>query len=80
MQQILKKAYKLKNILNSVKYSPPHIKHYIVSTQYPSQKRLPEKSCPNCLRILMSCLFKDPVVVMKEIVFLLIMDPTVTVA
>ena len=25
MQQILKKAYKLKNILNSVKYSPPHI-------------------------------------------------------
>ena len=26
----------------------------------------------------MSCLFKDPVVVMKEIMFLLIMDPTVT--
>ena len=25
MQQILKKAYKLKNILPSVKYSPPHI-------------------------------------------------------
>ena len=43
-------------------------KHYIISIQYPSHKWLPEKSCVHCLRILiMSWLFKDLVITMKEI-------------
>ena len=43
-------------------------KHHIISIQYPSHKCLPEKSCLHCLRILvMSWLFKDPVVIMKKI-------------
>ena len=47
---------------------PPH-KHHIISIQYLSRKCLPEKSCLHCLRILvMSWLFKDPVVIMKEII------------
>ena len=51
-------------------------KHHIISIQYPSHKRLPEKSCLHCLRILiMSWLFKDPVVIMKEIMFWLLKDP-----
>ena len=37
-------------------------KHHIKSIQYPSQK-CPEKPCPDCLKILiMSWLFKDPIV------------------
>ena len=44
-------------------------KHHITSIQCPSHKCLPEKSCIHCLRILiMSWLFKDPVVIMTEIV------------
>ena len=43
-------------------------KHHITSIQCPSHKCLPEKSCIHCLRILiMFWLFKDPVVIMKEI-------------
>ena len=43
-------------------------KHHIISIQYPSHKCLPEKSCLYCLRILiMSWLFKDLVVIMKQI-------------
>ena len=43
-------------------------KHHIISIQYPSHKCLPEKSYPDFLRILIrSWLFKDPVVIMKEI-------------
>ena len=38
-------------------------KHHLISIQYPSHKCLPEKSCLDCLRILiMSWLFKDPIV------------------
>ena len=49
--------------------------------QYPPHKCLPEKSCLHCLRILiMSWLFKDPVVIMKEIISWLFKDPVVTVA
>ena len=44
--------------------------------QYLSRKCLPEKSCLHCLRILvMSWLFKDPVVIMKEIMSWLFKDP-----
>ena len=43
-----------------------------------SHKCLPEKSCLDCLRILiMSWLFKDPVVIMKEIMSWLFQDPVV---
>ena len=52
-------------------------KHHIF-IQYPSHKCLPMKSCLDCLRILiMSWLFKDPVVIMKEIMFWLFKDPIV---
>ena len=38
-------------------------KHHITSIKYPPHKCLPEKSCLNCLRILiMFWLFKDPIV------------------
>ena len=41
-----------------------------IFTQYPLHKRLPEKSCPDCLKILiMFLLFKDPIVIMNEIMF-----------
>ena len=40
-----------------------------------------EKSCLHCLRILiMSWLFKDPIVTMKEITSWMFKDPIVTVA
>ena len=56
-------------------------KHHIVSIQYQSHKCLPEKSRLDCLRILiMLWLFKDPVVIMKEIMYCLFKDPIVTVA
>ena len=56
-------------------------KHHIISIQYPSHKCLPEKSCLDCLRILiMSWLFKDPAVIMKVIMSWLFKDPIVTVA
>ena len=52
-------------------------KHHIF-IQYPSHKCLPMKSCLDCLRILiMSWLFKDPVVIMKEIMSWLFKDPVV---
>ena len=42
---------------------------------------LPEKLCLHCLRILiMSLLFKDPIVIMKQIMPWLFKDPIVTVA
>ena len=51
-------------------------KHHIITIQYPPHKCLPEKSCLHCLRILiMSWLFKDPVVIMKEIMSWLFKDP-----
>ena len=51
-------------------------KHHIISIQYPSHKCLPEKSCLECLRILiMSWIFKDPVVIMKEIMSWLFKGP-----
>ena len=51
-------------------------KHHIISIKYPLHKCLPEKSCLHCLRILiMSWLFKDPVVIMKEIMSWLFKDP-----
>ena len=51
-------------------------KHHIISIQYPSHKCLPEKSCLDCLRILMmSWLFKDPAVIMKVIMSWLFKDP-----
>ena len=80
MQQIVKEAFSqiyttLCWILTST--HKPHI----VSTQYPLHKRFPERSCPNCLRLLiMFWMFKDPVVIMKEIMFWLFKDPIVTVA
>ena len=53
-------------------------KHHIISIQYPSHKCLPEKSCLDCLRILiMSWLFKDPAVFMKVIISWLFKDPIV---
>ena len=53
----------------------PH-RHHIISIQYPSHKCLPEKPWLHCLRILiMSWLFKDPVVIMKKIISWLIQDP-----
>ena len=56
-------------------------KHHIISIQYPSHKCLPEKSYLDCLRILfMSWLFKDSVVIMKEIMSWLFKDPIATVA
>ena len=46
-------------------------KHDITSIKYPSHKCLPEKSYLHCLRILiMSWLFRDPVVIIKEIICL----------
>ena len=56
-------------------------KHHMMSIQYPSNKCLPEKSCLDCLRILiMFWLFKDPAVIMKVIMSWLFKDPIVTVA
>ena len=56
-------------------------KHHKISIQYPSYKCLPEKSCLHCLRILiMSWLFKDPAVIIKEIISWLFKDPIITVA
>ena len=53
----------------------------LIYIPYSSYKRLPEKPCPYCLRILiMSQLFKDPVVITKEIMFWLFKNPIVTVA
>ena len=51
--------------------------HNIHTIQYPlHNKCLLEKSCLHCLRILiMSWLFKDPVVIMKEIMSWLFKDP-----
>ena len=55
-------------------------KYHIISIQYPSRKCLPEKSCLDCLRILiMSSLFKDPAVIVKVIMSWLFKDPIVTV-
>ena len=55
-------------------------KHQIISIQYPPHKCLPEKSCLDCLRILiMSWLFTDPLAIMKEIMSWLIKDPLLTV-
>ena len=49
--------------------------------QYPSHKCLLEKSCLDCLRILtMHWLLKDPVVIMKEIMFWLFKDSIAAVA
>ena len=65
----------LKEALQNHEFWPPH-KYHIISIQYPSHKCLPEKSCLHCLRILiMSWLFKDPVVIMKEIMPWLFKDP-----
>ena len=59
----------------------PTLKHHIISIQYPSHKWLPEKSYLDCLRILiMLCLFKDPVVIMKVIMSWLFKGPIVIVA
>ena len=56
-------------------------KQHIMSINHPSHKRLPAKSCPDCLRILiMFWLLKDPAVIMREIMPALFKDPTVTVA
>ena len=50
-------------------------------SEYPSHKRLPEKSYPGCLRILiMSWLFKDPVAITKEIMSCMFKYPIFTVA
>ena len=58
----------LKQALQNHEFWPPY-KHHIISIQYPSHKGLPEKSCLHCLRILIiSWLFKNTVVIMKEIV------------
>ena len=58
-----------------------HKHHIIFILQYPSHKCLPGKSCPDCLRILiMPWLFKDPVVIMEEIVSWLFKNLIVTVA
>ena len=51
-------------------------KHHIISTQYPPHKCLNEKSYLHCLRILiMFWLYKDLVVIMKEIMSWLFKDP-----
>ena len=51
-------------------------KNHITSIQNPSHIYLPEKSCLHSLKILiMSWLFKDPVVTMKEIMSWLFKDP-----
>ena len=56
-------------------------KHHIISIQHPAHKCLTEKSCLDCLKILiMSRLFKHPVVIMKEIMSWLFKDTIVTVA
>ena len=50
-------------------------KHHIISIQHPSHKCFPEKSCLDCLRILIiSWLFKNPVVIMKKIMPCLFKD------
>ena len=55
-------------------------KHHIIPIEYLSHKCSPEKSCLDCLRILiMSWLFQDPVVIMKEIMSWLFRDPIITV-
>ena len=57
-------------------YKPTTFKHHIIAMQYPSHKCLPEVSCLYCLRILIiSWLFKDPIVIMKEIMPWLFKDP-----
>ena len=79
MQQILKEA--LQNHMTIWLILTSTHKNDIISMQYLSQKCLPEKSCLDCLKILiMSWLFKDPVVIMKEIMSWLFKDPIVTVA
>ena len=76
--KFLKKLYKI--IWPSDESSPPQI-NIIIFIQNPSQKCLLEKSFLDCLRILiMSWLFKDAVVIMKEIMSWLFKDPIVTVA
>ena len=66
--KFLKKFYKTMNF----DLHPYHI----ISIQYPSHKFLPEKSCLHCLRIpIMSWLFKDPVVITKEIMSWLFKGP-----
>ena len=51
-------------------------KNHIIFIQYPSHKCLTEKSCLDCLRILiMSWLFQDVVVIVKEIMSWLFKDP-----
>ena len=78
MKQILKEA--LQNHMTLCWILTSTHKHHIISIQYPSHKCLPEKSCLHCLRILiMSWLFKDPVIIMKEITSWLFKDPIVTV-
>ena len=80
MQQILKEAFSQNHSTLCWILTSTH-KHHIISIKYPSHKCLPEKSCPYCLRILIiSWLFKDPVVIMKEIMPWLFKDPIVTVA
>ena len=50
-------------------------KHHITSIQHPSHKYFPEKSCLDCLQILIiSWLFKNPVVIMKKIMPCLFKD------
>ena len=52
--------------------------YHIISIQYLPHTCLPEKSCLHCLRILiMSWLFKDPAVIMKEIMSCLRIQLTV---
>ena len=69
----------LKEALQNHEFWPPQ-KHHLISIQYLSRKCLPEKSWLHCLRILvMSWLFKHPVVIMKENHALTVKDPiTVT--
>ena len=80
MYQILKEAFSQKPTTLCWILTSTH-KHHKVLTPYASHKRLPEKSCPDCLRILiMSWLFKDPVKIMKEIMIWLFKDLIVIVA
>ena len=80
MQQIPKEAF-LQNHSTLCWILTSTHKHHIIPIKYPSHKRLPEKLCPDCLGILiMSWLFKDPIVIMKEIMPWLFKDPIVTVA
>ena len=68
-QKLLKNFYKTMNLTSTHK-------HHIISIQYPSHKSLHEKSCLHCLKIvIMSWLFKDLVVITKEIMSWLFKDP-----